>query len=222
MQSGALLLGQLRSCRDPVLGAASPRAARGGPSDPRGIFSRGDQRWLLAGNWSRARGGVLRLCRTRAGRPARPGPAAQRRVLPSADGHIHPALRRGPHRKLAGRRAAGVPPEHIRRCGGPREVGPSRPRAPGVPLVPYAGYRRRWLTAMMFPSLSLNHAVFAPPPVAMLFFILIPGMSYSSKTTPRAFSSATSASTSSTYQNAWLAFEVPALPVGRASCRERV
>src|SRR5882672_1640515 len=75
-------------------------------------------------------------------------------------------------------------------------------------------YCRRWLTAMMFPSLSLNHAVFAPPPVAMLFFILIPGMSYSSNTTPRAFSSATSASTSLTCQYAWLAFDVPALPVG--------
>src|SRR6266567_9224132 len=74
-------------------------------------------------------------------------------------------------------------------------------------------HRRRWLTAMMFPSLSLNHAVFAPPPVAMLFFILIPGMLYSSKTTPRTLSSATSASTSLTCQNAWLAFDVPALPV---------
>src|SRR5882724_7593434 len=39
MQSGALLLGQLRSCGDAVLGAAGPRAARGGSNDPRGLFS---------------------------------------------------------------------------------------------------------------------------------------------------------------------------------------
>lgn len=62
----------------------------------------------------------------------------------------------------------------------------------------------------MFPSLSLNQAVFAPPPVAMLFTILMPGMSYSSNTTPLALSSATSASTSATDQNAALAFDVPA------------
>ena len=68
--------------------------------------------------------------------------------------------------------------------------------------------------AKTFPSLSLNHAVFAPPPVAMLFTILIPGMSYCSNFTLRAFSSATSASTSLTCQNAWLALDVPALFVG--------
>jgi hypothetical protein len=66
----------------------------------------------------------------------------------------------------------------------------------------------------MFPSVSLNQAVFAPPPVAMLFFIVTPGMSYSSNFTPRAFSSATSASTSATCQKAWLALDVPALLVG--------
>ena len=65
--------------------------------------------------------------------------------------------------------------------------------------------------ARMFPSVSLNHAVLAPPPVAMLFLIAIP--SYSSKTTPRALSSATSASTSSTCQYAWLALDVLALVV---------
>ena len=107
----------------------------------------------------------------------------------------------------AGRRGPGVPPEHLRRGGGSGEVGPAGARAPH-------GHRSRWLTAMMLPSLSLNHAVFAPPPVAMLFFILIPGMSYSSNTTPRALSTATSASTSSTCQNAWLALDVPALGVG--------
>ncbi len=64
--------------------------------------------------------------------------------------------------------------------------------------------------ANVFPSLSLNHAVFAPPPVAMLFTVLISGMSYSSNTTPLAFNSATSAVTSSTAQNAVLAFDVPA------------
>src|SRR5580692_1684466 len=73
---------------------------------------------------------------------------------------------------------------------------------------------RRWLTARIFPSVSLNHAVFAPPPVIMPFFIVTPGMSYSSNFTPRAFSSATSASTSLTCQNAWLALDVPALSVG--------
>ena len=40
--------------------------------------------------------------------------------------------------------------------------------------------------------------------------VLIPCMSYSSKTTPLAFSSRTSAATSSTDQNAVLAFDVPA------------
>jgi hypothetical protein len=44
--------------------------------------------------------------------------------------------------------------------------------------------------------------------------VFMPGASYSSKVTPRAFSSATSRSTSSTCQNAWLALEVPALAVG--------
>src|SRR4029434_6414031 len=73
---------------------------------------------------------------------------------------------------------------------------------------------KRWLTARIFPSLSLNQAVFAPPPAAMLFCIFIPGMSYSSKTTPLALSSATSRSTSSTCQNAWLAREVPAVGGG--------
>jgi hypothetical protein len=62
----------------------------------------------------------------------------------------------------------------------------------------------------MFPSESLNHAVFAPPPVAMPLTVLIPGASYSSNTTPLDFSSATSFSTSSTDQNAVLALFVPA------------
>ena len=58
--------------------------------------------------------------------------------------------------------------------------------------------------------MSLNQAVFAPPALAMPLTVLIPGMSYSSNTTPRDLSSATSAATSSTAQNAVLAFEVPA------------
>jgi len=53
-------------------------------------------------------------------------------------------------------------------------------------------------------------AIFAPPPVAMLFTVFRPGESYSSNTTPRDFNSATSASTSSTLQNAVLALFVPA------------
>src|SRR6185369_8725957 len=73
---------------------------------------------------------------------------------------------------------------------------------------------KRWLTARMLPSVSLNQAVLAPPAVAMLFFITMPGMLYSSKVTPRPFNSATSASTSATCQNAWLALDVPALGVG--------
>ena len=28
----------------------------------------------------------------------------------------------------------------------------------------------------MFPSMSLNHAVFAPPALTMLFFIVMPGI----------------------------------------------
>ena len=48
----------------------------------------------------------------------------------------------------------------------------------------------------------------------MLFFGFMSGMSYSSNCTPRFFSSATSRSMSSTCQNAWLAFEVPAFSVG--------
>jgi len=66
----------------------------------------------------------------------------------------------------------------------------------------------------MFPSVSLNQAVLAPPAVTMLFFIVTPGKSYSSSFAPRAFRSATSASTSATCQNAWLALDVPALGVG--------
>src|SRR6185312_11466714 len=64
--------------------------------------------------------------------------------------------------------------------------------------------------AMMLPSVSLNQAVLAPPPVAMPFFVLRFGMSYSSNVTPFFLSSATSRSTSSTCQNAWLARDVPA------------
>ena len=71
-----------------------------------------------------------------------------------------------------------------------------------------------WLTARMFPSVSLNQAVFAPPAVAIPRVLFIPGMSYCSKVTPRAFSSATSFSTSATCQKAWLARDVPALGVG--------
>jgi hypothetical protein len=48
----------------------------------------------------------------------------------------------------------------------------------------------------------------------MLLTVFISGVSYSSNTTPRFFSSATSRSTSSTCQNAWLAFDVPAFGVG--------
>ena len=66
---------------------------------------------------------------------------------------------------------------------------------------------------MMFPSVSFNHAALAPPAVEILFSS-ISGMSYFSKFTPRAFSSATSRSTSSTCQNAWLAWDVPAFGVG--------
>src|SRR5882762_6472589 len=62
------------------------------------------------------------------------------------------------------------------------------------------GAYRRWLTARMLPSVSLNQAVFAPPPVAMLLVIFMPGMLYSSKFTPRDFRSATSASTLVTLQ----------------------
>ena len=36
-----------------------------------------------------------------------------------------------------------------------------------------------WLMAMMLPSVSLNQAVLAPPPVAMLLTVLIAGVSYS-------------------------------------------
>src|SRR5262245_2311818 len=39
-----------------------------------------------------------------------------------------------------------------------------------------------WIKAMMLPSVSLNHADFAPPAFAMPPFVLSPGMSYSSKT----------------------------------------
>src|SRR5205814_1486667 len=76
---------------------------------------------------------------------------------------------------------------------------------------------------MILPSLSLNQAVLAPPPVATLFLVLSPGTSYSSNTTPRALSWATSRSTSATCQNAWLARDVPARRVGadaRASGRD--
>src|SRR5689334_23319772 len=71
-----------------------------------------------------------------------------------------------------------------------------------------------WMRAMMLPSLSLNHAAFAPPPVAMPSFIVMPPISsesYSSNFTPRERSCAISLSRSSTFQNAWLALDVPAL-----------
>ena len=58
-----------------------------------------------------------------------------------------------------------------------------------------------WISAMIFPSVSLNQAALAPPAVEMPFSS-IPGISYFSKFTPRAFSSAISRSRSSTCQNA--------------------
>src|SRR5947208_12662887 len=77
------------------------------------------------------------------------------------------------------------------------------------------GYRPAgWMSAMMFPSVSLNQAALLPPVETMLSFVLSPGMSYSSNRTPRAFSSATSRSRSVTSQNAWLALDVPALRAG--------
>ena len=66
----------------------------------------------------------------------------------------------------------------------------------------------------MLPSVSLNQAAFAPPAVIAPLGLFWPGMSYSSKATPRDFSSAISRSTSSTCQKAWLALEVPALGGG--------
>ncbi len=77
-----------------------------------------------------------------------------------------------------------------------------------------------WLIAKILPSLSLDHAVFAPPALAMLFSILMPGMSYSSNTTPPALSSRTSATTSSTAQNKVLAFDVPAPADGYMNTHE--
>src|SRR5215467_3043983 len=72
----------------------------------------------------------------------------------------------------------------------------------------------RWAIARMFPSVSLNQAVLPRRPCTKLFFIFRLGMAYSSNFTPRAFSSATSASTSLTCQKAWLALDEPALGVG--------
>jgi hypothetical protein len=60
----------------------------------------------------------------------------------------------------------------------------------------------------------LNHAVYAPSPVTKLFFIVTPGMSYSSNFTPRAFSLATSASMLATRQRpGWPSFLL--LPICR-------
>jgi len=56
--------------------------------------------------------------------------------------------------------------------------------------------------ARIFPSVSLNHAVIAPPPVAIPFTVRKCGLSYSSNVTPFARSASTSARTSFTVQNA--------------------
>ena len=86
---------------------------------------------------------------------------------------------------------------------------------PGRERSDASAHRRTSCTiARMFPSVSLNHAVFAPPAVAMPLTVLMAGVSYSSKVTPRAFRSATSRSTSASCQNAWLARLVPAFGVG--------
>src|SRR5262244_3010500 len=61
--------------------------------------------------------------------------------------------------------------------------------------------QRLWITAKIFPSVSLNHAALAPPPVAMPFSS-VPGWSYFSNFTPRFVNSETSRSMSSTCQNA--------------------
>ena len=49
---------------------------------------------------------------------------------------------------------------------------------------------------IMLPSLSLNHAARVVPVVAMPLWVLRPGKSYSSNTTPRDCGSLTSASMS--------------------------
>src|SRR5262245_30745299 len=70
-----------------------------------------------------------------------------------------------------------------------------------------------WIRAMMLPSVSLNHAAFAPPAVEIPLLSMV-GISYFSNLTPRAVNSATSFSMSLTCQNPWLACDVPAFGVG--------
>ncbi len=88
----------------------------------------------FSGRRAPERPGADRVTGTRARGLARPRPTAQRRVLPEGYGHLHPALHRRPDRQLAWGRAAGVPPEYLRRCRGPREVGPRSAGAPALSL----------------------------------------------------------------------------------------
>ena len=78
----------------------------------------------------------------------------------------------------------------------------------------YKADELRYVLANSGARALVYHAAFAPPAVAMPFSVFMPGMSYSSKVTPRAFNSATSRTTSSTCQKAWLALDVPAFGVG--------
>src|SRR2546430_538543 len=64
----------------------------------------------------------------RAGRFSGPHPPAERRVLPRADGNLHPAVCRGPSGAIARRCRHGLPERHVRRRGEPRRVGPEGAR----------------------------------------------------------------------------------------------
>jgi hypothetical protein len=44
-------------------------------------------------------------------------------------------------------------------------------------LAKHRKLQRLWINAMIFPSLSLNQAAFAPPPVAMSFSVVMPDAS---------------------------------------------
>ena len=127
-EPGPLLLGQLRSRGDalfraPGAAASGRHPAPAGCGDPRGLLARGQQRRLLAGRRRDRLSGVLFLRLSGAGRLRRGAGAAGGGLLPRAAGRVHPALRCGPHRRRAGRDAAGVPADHLRGRGQCRQAG---------------------------------------------------------------------------------------------------
>jgi hypothetical protein len=93
-----------------------------------GVLARMQQLRLLARRWRAHGTGVLCVCLPAARRLRGASGPTGRGALQSRDGGVPPSVRGRAHRHRARRRAARVPPVHLRCGGGPRRLGSRRPR----------------------------------------------------------------------------------------------